>query len=299
MSYDLYLFSPRLSHEAFARYFSGRPHFQETGWYANDDTGVYFNFEFVEPKAEEEADSETPEFLRGTHVAFNLNYYRPHVFGLEAEPQVTALVSEFGCAIQDPQMDGMGDGRYSPEGFLRGWNKGNAFGYNALGGGDAGDVLIVDDPLIERTWRWNMQRNALQPNDHEEHFLPRVNWAKRLSDRKPITYAIWGEGVATAFPEWATHVLLVREPRPGVASLLSKKKNGLEVKLVPIGEIAAISGCEWHESPAGRVLLAPAAIPPSRAVIAAFGGRFSGIEKVATPIALDHVLNASLMAAKK
>lgn len=181
--------------------------------------------------------------------------------------------------------------------FLRGWNSGNVFGYRALRQDlSEADVLIADDALIERVWRWNLHREESQSSFGEDRFLPRVIWAKRLSDGSPIAYSVWGEGVAMAFPECATHALLAREPRWRLTSLFGAKKSELETKLVPIEEVAALAGCAWSETPVGRLLLAPIQVPPPHAVISAFNGSFAGMDAVATHFTTDHVLNASLVA---
>jgi hypothetical protein len=89
--------------------------------FENEATGVSFGFDFSEGNA---------------LPAFNLNSVRRHVFGLEAEPLVTAFVRQFDLEVDDPQADGMGKGPYSPERFLRGWNAGNRFGARAAAVGD-------------------------------------------------------------------------------------------------------------------------------------------------------------------
>jgi hypothetical protein len=291
MSYDLYLSSPQLNLDAFTRYFKGRAQYHVGGEYWNEDTGVYFNFYFDERGIEDE---EAPELMRRPHAQFNLNYFRPHVFGLEAEPEVSAFVTAFGCAIEDPQRGGMGAGPYAREGFLNGWNRGNKFGCEALGGRAGDDMLVVDDAAIERVWRHNLERAALQERLGEAHFVPRVNWAKSLSDGAPIAIAVWGEGVAMAFPECATHALLVKQRRSERGLFGGKKKEGLEVKLMPLTKVAALDGCKRLEGEM-RVLLAPLSMPPSRAVLSAFTGRFSAMDEVMKGVALDHVLDASLV----
>lgn len=290
MSYDLYLSSPQLSHDAFIRYFEGRPNYRAPGHYMNEDTGVYFSFHFGEAGV---GGGEAPEVLRGAHAAFNLNYFRPHVFGLEAEPELTAFVEAFSCAIHDPQNRGMGEGPYSPDGFLSGWNLGNRFGYGAIGASGVGDdTLIVDDHAIERVWRCNHERRALQAQLGEAHFAPLIVWARRADTGEPIAFSVWGEGVATAFPDAATHALLARKPR--AAALFGARRKGLEGKLMSIAEVAALDGCAWTNGPP-RALLAPSVAPPSRAVRAAFSGGFRTMNEVMTAFAPDHVLNASLM----
>ena len=57
-------------------YFENRDRYEVANgqaWYSNDDTGVYFVFEW-----DDSADGQGGP-------SFNLNYYRPHIFGLEGE----------------------------------------------------------------------------------------------------------------------------------------------------------------------------------------------------------------------
>ncbi|MCC6918504.1 MAG: hypothetical protein IT548_04835 [Alphaproteobacteria bacterium] len=296
MSYDLYLASPGLTEAAFDRHFSGRPHYEAPGSYANDDTGVYFSFDFAEGDVEDDADPEAPDLFRHPHVAFSLNYFRPHAFGLEAVAEVSAFVAAFDCAVHDPQVNGMDDGPYSDEAFLRGWNTGNAFGYRALSDKLGDDLVVADDDLIEQVWRWNFDRHVAQAKMGNALFVLRLTCARHLGDGSPIVYATWTEGVMTALPEYATHAVLVRRPRRSLFSLFSSKRDQIETKLVSIAEVAALEGCTWCATPIGRVLLAPAQVPPSRAVRAAFEGGFPGLGKYAKPLPFDHVLNASLIA---
>jgi hypothetical protein len=118
MSYDLYFTNPRISKEEFLTYFRGRPNYELSDLqavYQNEDTGVYFIFDYEESGTDSVA-------------SFNLNYYRPHVFGLEAADELSAFIDSFGFAIHDSQIEGMADGAFSKEGFLKGWNAGNEFG---------------------------------------------------------------------------------------------------------------------------------------------------------------------------
>jgi len=71
---------------------------------------VYFYFNFAEKTAVDtgQSDDESLDETLDYPIAFNLNYYRPSFFVLEAEPEVTALVRQFGLVVMDPQMQGMG-----------------------------------------------------------------------------------------------------------------------------------------------------------------------------------------------
>src|SRR5271168_4683376 len=116
MSYDLHFRSRfpdfRFTLDNFVDYFKVRPRYEIKGsqaWYSNGESGVYFSFEFNEQN-EQNGDSgatdETDSKL--FPVSFNLNYFRPHPFGLEAEPEAAAFVREFDLTVSDPQTSGMG-----------------------------------------------------------------------------------------------------------------------------------------------------------------------------------------------
>jgi len=120
MSYDLFFEAgagKKLDKKTFAAHFKSRPNYQvENGQaiYQNEDTGVYFIFD--EPQ-------------EGV-VPFNLNLFRPHVFGLEAAIELEAFVKTFAASVTDPQ--GAMDEKFSSNDFIRGWNEANEFGYGAM-----------------------------------------------------------------------------------------------------------------------------------------------------------------------
>lgn len=223
MSYDLFFRTPEgrppLTAEAFQAWFQERPHYTVSGGeavYANEDTGVYFTFNFasedevegMEDALEEDAADEP---VPGLHAAFNLNYLRPRFFALEADPEVAAFVEHFGLEVEDPQTNGMGSGAYSREGFLRGWNTGNAMGYRAIrqsqGASDAPPLTLPSEHL-ERIWRWNRARGELQRQLGEGVFVPRISLA--VEQGRLVTYAVWGDAIPIALPE-VERVALVRD----------------------------------------------------------------------------------------
>ena len=197
MSYDLF-FKPRagsFDSNRFSEYFSQRTHYKVAGtqaWYENEDTGVYFAFEL-----QDEAEHEEGEYFP---VALNLNYFRPSPFGLEAEPEVKAFVDAFDMTVSDPQTHGMGDGEYSSELFLSGWNHGNEFGYAAILRDPANRENLISLPTADliSAWSWNCARNDLQRVLGESKFVPRIMFI--LIDGQPATAAVWPDGIPIAVP---------------------------------------------------------------------------------------------------
>ena len=205
MSYDLFFYrdtsQPQITRSKFLKYFQGRAHYQvknSQAWYENEDTGVYFSFDFAETEEEEGG---TKSSVAGS-VSFNMNYNRPHIFGLEAEPEVSAFVKSFHVLVSDPQNDGIGEGAYTPEGFLRGWNAGNRFGCQAiLAMENAPDVHVLPASLIESSWRWNFNRNRLAEKLEQDlivGFVPRIMFIRHQG--KIARFVVWTDSVVTVLP---------------------------------------------------------------------------------------------------
>jgi hypothetical protein len=159
----------------FLDYFRGCANYEVSesqAWYSNEITGVYFCFDIGHLEPDPEAPPRAPNTAP---IAFNLNYFRPHTFGLEAEPEVAALVNKFDLSVSDPQVSGMGEGPFDAEGFLRGWNAGNLLGYR---------VALQDQPIsafrsmsaadLESIWRWNFTREQRQAEVGDSVYVPRV-----------------------------------------------------------------------------------------------------------------------------
>jgi hypothetical protein len=217
VSYDLF-FRGRVpgatvARDEFVAYFAERRHYElkdTQAWYSNEDTGVYFVFDYDEPESSEEVEAERDSSL--LPVSLNLNYYRPHSFGVEAEPEVRSFVEDFDLTVSDPQTSGMGDGEYSADGFLRGWNAGNEFAYGAIVHQEPKAArLSLPAWRIEAAWRWNYQREERQDQIGETAFVPRVFFF----DVKGVvrTGVAWGDGIPILLPE----VDLVLVPRDQLA----------------------------------------------------------------------------------
>jgi hypothetical protein len=232
MSYDLYLSGRKLSADEFSSYFSSRPNYKASetqAVYQNDDTGVYFIFEKSRGD-EPEMDPDAPRY----DVSFNLNYFRAHIFGLEAEPEVRAFIEAYGFSIHDPQNDGMANGPYTMEGFLRGWNAGNEFGYRAFlenPQAAAQKPFAYSAAAIERFWLWNLNRNSIQTQFGEELFVPRIMFL--ILAGKVASYVVWGDAIPSLIPQ--VDVVLVPRKQLAPRGLFQKKDD---MCLVPFGDVA-------------------------------------------------------------
>lgn len=198
MSYDLYL-KPRtgsIDPATVLNYFRTRPNYTvegEQAGYENEDTGIQFFFAINRDEPGEPS-AEYP-------VLFNLAYFRPSFFVLEAEPEVTAFVRAFDCVVLDPQTDGMGQGEYRRDKLLSGWNFGNELAYEVILLRDddirQGLVTLPTDTLHD-IWRWNYDRASLQEQIGDGKFVPIIFVA--FVDKRLSTMVIWSDGLPMVFP---------------------------------------------------------------------------------------------------
>jgi hypothetical protein len=215
MSYDLeFYFEPPIPRQRIVEYLAARKHFKienDKVLYARSDTGVYF---FMKLRSSRNL------LLQRTIVSadFEINYYRPSYFGIEVENELSAFVAAFKPRIHDPQMRGMGEGSYSREGFLSGWNFGNVFAVHSIMSRDpADDVPSMPADQMRAVWEWNYQSSALKWR-RPSSFVPEIMFFRikgRLS-----RVAIWPTGMQILLPK-VDYVLVGRlvagEKRFGLA----------------------------------------------------------------------------------
>lgn len=197
MSYDLYFVSrggQPIDAAGVEEYFRGRSHVtcnRPEYTYANDDTGVYFHFT-VDEGAPSPESGDSP-------VAFNINFFRPSYFILEAEPEVTAFVKAFDLTVIDPQTNGMGEGEYDQARLIGGWNTGNEFAYRVMvhsEGTTPDDLLSMPSATLLASWRWNHCRHQLQEGLGQDIFVPRISFMK--VDGVLSTVAVWPDAIPVA-----------------------------------------------------------------------------------------------------
>src|SRR5688572_14881079 len=171
MSHDLFLLERdiKLDKKSFTSHFKSRPHYKlQKGQavYQNDDTGVYFIFD------------EPEEGM----VAFNLNYFRPHTFGLEAAIELEAFAAAFSPIITDEEGT---ETTFNKDSFLRDWNHGNRFGHRAMIR-EAGPIHTWPAKRIRQVWQWNY---SMPHEDGPDIFVPRIFAVEGKPD--PLSVAIW------------------------------------------------------------------------------------------------------------
>lgn len=214
MSYDLFFYSSpkeKADPRSLLEYFGRRPNYRieaHQAIYENPNSGVYFIWDIGirngDPTKAPVDDQDAQLDPRGEPAAqLILNYLRPHIFGLEAEPEVTAFVETFHLPLHDPQVGGMGDGPYSRDGFLNGWNKGNQVAYKTFVADPAfrsgGEIHSLPREQINRFWKWNLGVPALQKSLGDSVFVPSIFFLAEGGSVR--SFVIWVDAIPAALPE--------------------------------------------------------------------------------------------------
>ena len=196
MSYSLHLkFRKPVKWSRIVEYMEGRrtcSSNKKTIFCNNEGTGVCFSIHNESKKIWPFQDT-----IRD--IEFELNYFRPGYFGIEAEIELSALITVFEPEIEDPQIGGMGQGPYSREGFLNGWNLGNEFAIRAvLSQPPDHKIWSLPQSKLHAVWRWNYSKDDRVARAGEDQFVPRIGLCA-IEDR-PSLVAVWPIGMSILLP---------------------------------------------------------------------------------------------------
>lgn len=261
MSYNLYFRSRRPGSEPtweeFRSYFEERDKYcvsETEAFYENEATGVYFSFQEhdVEKSASSHVDvrGDRP-YLELLPVTFTMNYFRPHIFGLEAECELSPFIEHFNLLVYDPQVEGMTDGIYTPQGFLKGWNSGNDFSYSALFSASySTEIFALPTEKIEVYWRWNMAHRELEGRYEERGlFIPKIWYV--YYRRKVCSVVAWAEGIELALP-MVDLILTTRTPSK-LAGMFGAKAEQIMLKMSDL--LPKLDGFERADDPHEHLLI--------------------------------------------
>jgi hypothetical protein len=206
MSYELGMhFDPAIDQRDFLKYFGSRRNFIVSGTeiaYQNPDTGVGFFVRFQPSKG----------FLSRKSIRaanFEINYFRPSFFGLEADIELSALVARFAFRIEDSQMKGMGEGPYSSEGFLSGWNFGNEFAVRTiLSGHPDQKIQTLPASKLRAAWMWNYKKPEWLAKAGDQQFVPSI--MPVAVGNTPSLVVVWALGMPVLLPK-VDYVLVGRD----------------------------------------------------------------------------------------
>jgi len=284
MGYDLYFTGRDVTASEFFAYFSARKYYQvdsSQAIYRNEDTGVYFIFDHTTEIAD---DPETPK----SSISLALNFVRPHIFALEAEPEIAALIDAFSFTVFDPQNSGMGTGPYSREGFLQGWNAGNEFGIHSIlqEPDTAASVYTYPSGKLEQCWKWNLDREAVQTQLGDGIYVPKIMFLKK--EKMATSSIVWGDAIPTLIPQ-VDYILI---PRNDLAPR-SFFRTGKDTCLIQFQEVVEDLGRYRTNDFGMSALRLPSQKSP--AIVVDFVKKLKPFEGKIEGISVDKVLDQELV----
>jgi hypothetical protein len=285
VNYDLFFRptgqTPPCESRRFANFFEGRACYKvedDRADYVNEDTGVFFNFQFDEGLEDPYGDPAS------FPVCFSMNYLCPHVFGLEAAPEVAAFVAAFSLEVEDPQVGGMGRGAFQAERFFNGWSRGNEMALQlVLKDPPDRPIYTLPTARLEACWRWNYSRKEELSRVGEDVFVPRLLHV--IEEGKVQTVVTWTDGAPTLLPE-ADIVALVRMD-------LSLVEGAQEIVVLPFAALEGLlSSYSLGDGPLRFWNLTYEQVP---AQVVKFFQSFAAAPRRFEGIALGNILNGELV----
>jgi hypothetical protein len=221
-------------------------------------------------------------------ISFNINYFRPSYFILEAELEVTAFVRQFDLLVFDPQMDGMEGDEYQSHLLIKGWNCGNEFAFASFlrKRKAARELATLPAATLMDYWRWNRGRAERQAQVGDTKSIPRIAFVRVGGEARGA--AFWPDGgVPTVIPHVA--YLIVDQEKIG-----SERQPGEENHALVAWEVARSLLERYHFIETDNsFVLDDGAQPPSdlaRSIrsLPAYTGEFA-------PLSADEVLDRELV----
>jgi len=219
MSYDLLFIEPAISLADFQSYFAKIPNYRVEGLtaiYENEETGVYFRFECNDQTSTVHDAEEPPHY-----AAFDLNYFRPSFFALEAAPEISAFVRHFGCKIGNARPGNQGV--FDENHFIEDWNYGNESSYGTirrLHGDSMDGYHFRPEQELLRIWRWNYTRKSRSEAMRDDLFIPKIFWG--LFDGILKSFCAWPDAIPSILPPvdglWISRTNLAPQPLFGKKS---------------------------------------------------------------------------------
>lgn len=201
MSYTLH-FRPKnldqvISVQQIQDYFKARENYTVNDFqalYSNAATGVYFTFEYGGRKEATESQAKIlPAY-------FNIQHAKPHIYVLEAEPELSEFIHTFDLTVSDPFMKGSSYGEYNELDFYRGWSSGNETAYrDLLKSKNQSALYSLPTSWMETIWRWNFHVPMMQSEQGKELFVPKILFIDY--EGKLHTAAVWTDGQPIALPK--------------------------------------------------------------------------------------------------
>jgi hypothetical protein len=204
MSFDLWFSTKDRSRivdvDDIKSWFAMRPNYDKEaleshqGVYQNDDTGVYFIFEFGNC-------IDSDDHLSSVHVpqiVLFLNFLRPRFFAMECANEIQDLVQHFSLEVSDQQEATDEFLEFNADKFINSYVKSNRWAIAEMGSRDELNLQIKPSNELETVWRWNYNKRSRASLLEVDVFIPRIVWF--VSDTKVSSGFVWPEGIPTLMP---------------------------------------------------------------------------------------------------
>ncbi len=200
MNYILHFQSRDLNHlisqSAIKEFFQHRENYSVNDYqvlYSNEETGVYFTFQFGGGHGPDAASSGV------LPVYFSLEYSRSHIFILEAETELSDFIQNFNLSVSDLYLKNAEYVAYNQVDLFRGWTAGSETYYQGIERNRlAADYPSLPTKLLEQCWHWNYHLKHLQGELGKEIFIPRVMVVEYQG--KLHTAVVWTDAGPIALP---------------------------------------------------------------------------------------------------
>jgi hypothetical protein len=217
MSYDLFFYKHKgseISTEKISKYLIDnlvQPNEGNNQWfYENEDTEVYFSFEFNEVEEDFETDDEIVpiENFDDTNFTFNLNFMRPSFFGQEAFQFVEQFCIDLNLYVLNPQGDSENPYKPKQKEQFDNWNKTNLWAskdhFKEM------ECSYMNENETNQIWHFNSNRKSIQDKLGEQYFVPKIFFFKTKHNNEPFTLTIWTEHIPIVLPT-TDYILLTRQ----------------------------------------------------------------------------------------
>ncbi|HEX3972891.1 MAG TPA: hypothetical protein VHX19_16305 [Stellaceae bacterium] len=159
---------------------------------------------------------------------------------------MSGIVAALQPRIDDPQMEGMDEGPYSGDGFLRGWNFGNRFAIQQVVSKEAdGKIATMPEAELHAAWDWNFRCAERRAYFKLRHYVPPILFCR--IDGRAQRVIVWGESKPIMLPR-VEYVVVVKEIGKAGVSL---------VPWIEIIEIARRAGVDTSKEPLELRYLTP------------------------------------------
>lgn len=208
--------------------------------YHNTDTGVICSFAF-DPSATSTL-QELPEGHAVTGLTFEVGYFRPTYFALEAFPLVATFAEAFGLLLEDAQRGTVA--APDVDALVEKWKSANAWAIRSMPA--KGGMRYLPEEYTNHWWRMMMaKRSTADLLGDEPIFYPDVIILLR-PDNTAIKTIVWPDGIPQFFPE-CNYVYVGREgddgPEAGLVSYddcLDRIEHYMRVVETPYGSVPMI-----------------------------------------------------------